>query len=134
MSVPKQIASDEDLGRGIFSSKQAKRARRSGVPFHVFLERYGERRISTDRLSVAPANEAEAIADRVAGARGRSFHGWAVVLADEAASDGRRVLNTPLCDNPYHADIELPALAADDREEQKWHAKLLARRSHWRER
>ncbi len=77
---------------------------------------------------------AVAIADRVARARRRRFYGWAVVDADTAESDGRQVLNTPLCDNPYHADIELPALAAADREEQKWHAKLLASYSHWRER
>ena len=132
MSVPKLVALDEDLGRDIFSSKHAKRARRSRVPYHVFLERCGERKISVDRLSVAPANESEAIADRTARARGRSFYGWAVVRADTATSDGRRVLGTPLPDNPYHADIQLPARAADDRDEQKWHAKFLASRSHWR--
>lgn len=132
MSVSKSVAPEEDLGRSIFSRKNAKRAERSRVPYHVFLERRGERKISVDRLSMAPADKAEAIADCVGAARGRSFHGWAVLSADAAATDGRRVLETPLANNPYHADIVLPALAAAARDEQKRHAKSLATHSYWR--
>ena len=33
-------------------SGQAKRARRSRVPFHLFLEKEGETRLSVDRLDV----------------------------------------------------------------------------------
>ncbi len=50
----------ELLGRGIFSSRQAKWCRSNdGVPALVFREADGVRTLSVDRLSVAP--EAEAI-------------------------------------------------------------------------
>jgi len=104
------------------------------VPLHVFLEKEGEARLSVDRLDVAPAAEASEIADRVATARKRTFYGWAVVTSETAAANGRRVLATPQPENPYHADIVLPDLAAEDREEQKRHAQELADSSVWRER
>ena len=115
MSVRDAIAPDEDLGRGVFSSKQARRARRSGVRLNVFLERPGQLRISVDRLSLAPMTVAGAMAESVAAARGARFHGWAAITADAAGANGRRVLPTPLPANPYHADIMLPEVAAHDR-------------------
>ncbi len=132
MIVPKDMASDEELGRGVFSGSTAARARRSRVPLNVFLERRGETNISVDRLSAAPPNKAIAIADSVAAARSADFHGWAVLTVDHAARNEREVIATPLLDNPYHADISLPELAGEDREEQKRHAQELADFSAWR--
>ena len=131
MTIPKDVASDEELGRGVFSRSTAARARRR-VPLNVFLERQGETNISVDRLSVAPPNKAVAIADNVATARSADFHGWAVLTADHAARNEREVIATPLLDNPYHADISLPELTGEDREEQKRHAQELADVSGWR--
>ena len=133
MNVLDPIAPDEDLGRGVFSSKQARRARRSGVRASVFLERPGQLRISVDRLSVAPAETADEVAESVAAMRGASFYGWAVVTADAASADGRQVLATPLPNNPYHADIVLPELAAHNLQTQREHAQKLADASRWRE-
>ena len=45
----------EELGRGIFSRSQRRRAANGVIPYQVFLERAGERNISVDRLSTAPA-------------------------------------------------------------------------------
>jgi hypothetical protein len=52
------ITDNEELGRGVFSSQQARLSRQHGVPASVFRERDGHREISVDRLSVAPIDEA----------------------------------------------------------------------------
>ena len=134
MNAPESVGSNEELGRGIFSSRNARRAARR-VPHHVFLERPGETDISVDRLSVAPPDEAVEIADSVGKARNRTFYGWAVVVAEGAAGNGREVVASPILNqNPYHADIVLPRIASEDREEQKRHAQELADVSRWRNR
>lgn len=134
MSVPRDIAPQEELGRGVFSRRHAARARRSRIPLNVFLERPGQTDLSVDRLGFASAEQAAENGDRVAAARGSTFYGWAVVTAENAGGNGRRVASSPLTDNPYHADISLPNLAAEDREEQKRHAQELADVSRWRAR
>ena len=128
------IAPGENLGRDIFSSGQAKRAQRGKVPVNAFLERVGEPQISVDRLDLASPGEAADIADKVAAARGRTFYGWAVVTAETAASNGRQVIASPQLDNPCHADILLPDLDVEKRDEQKRHAQELADASIWRNR
>ncbi|MYD60046.1 MAG: hypothetical protein F4W91_03300 [Gemmatimonadetes bacterium] len=134
MNIPNNIAPEEDLGRSVFSSRDAKRARRSRVSLNAFLEKEGQTDISVDRLSIAPEEEAVAIADNVGTARNRTFYGWAVVTAEEARRSEREAIASPLKNNLYHADIRLPELTAEDREEQKRHAQELADISRWRER
>ena len=136
MKLPAPVDAAEDLGRGVFSSSSAKRARRSRVPFHVFLEASGATAISVDRLDHAPTREILRIATNIANGRGSSFHGWAVLKAEDAGSGGRRVTAAPLPDgqNPYHAEILLPDSVREHRAEQKQHAQELADRSRWRER
>jgi hypothetical protein len=104
------------------------------VPLSVFLERPGQTDLSVDRLGFVSAEQATENGDRVAAACGSTLHGWAVVTAENAGGNGRRVASSPLPDNPYHADISLPELAAEDREEQKRHAQELADASRWRDR
>ena len=134
MTVSDHIGAEEHLGRSVFSSKHRNRARRARVPHHVFLEREGITEISVDRLDPAPPSEAAAAAIRIANDRGAMFYGWAVVVARKAGASGRHVKASAKPDNPYHADIVLPDLAAEDREEQKRHAQELADSSSWRER
>ena len=134
MTDGSDIAPGESLGRGVFSGRHRDRAGRARVPHHVFLERRGEARLSVDRLDLAPPEEAIEIAERVAAGRRATFYGWAVVAADRAAANGRRVAATPLPDNPYHADVVLPDIAVEDREEQKRHAQEPADASIWRPR
>ena len=134
MTVSGHIGEEENLGRGVFSSKNRNRARRVRVPYHVFLEREGIIEISVDRLDPAPLAEAAAAAARIANDRDATFYGWAVVVARNAGANRRHVRASAKPDNPYHADIVLPDLAAEDREEQKRHAQELADSSSWRER
>lgn len=134
MTPRNDIAPDERLGRGVFSSRYRNRSRRGTVPYHVFLERPGNVEISVDRVDLASSTEATRIADGVATARNATFHGWAVIAAKRARANGRQTVATPQLDNPYHADIVLPAPAAGDREKQIRHAHELADASEWRER
>lgn len=126
------VAHDEELGRGVFSSGNAKRAKRNRVPYHVFLVKLGCADISVDRLTMASEDDAETVAEATADARGATFYGWAVVTADKARESGRRVVSAPVPGNSRHANIVLPQVAADDREEQKRHAQELADASTWR--
>ena len=134
MTIQNDIAPDERLGRGVFSSRYRDRSRRGTVPHHVFLERPGNVEISVDRIDLASSAEATKIADSIATARNTTFHGWAVITARQACANERQAVATPQLDNPYHADIVLPALTAEDREIQKRHAHELADASKWRER
>ena len=100
----------------------------------MFLERESETRVSVDRLSAAPSEEATSIASAVGEKRGASFYGWAFLPASRARENGRETVASPIEDNPYHADIILPEAASEDREEQKRHAQELADASNWRDR
>ena len=130
------IGAAEDLGRGIYSRGLARQAGRSHIRLNAFLERPGVRTLSVDRLSIAPVGDAVALAAEVGRERGRSFHGWAVVKARAANRNGRSVVASPQPErnNPYHADIVLPADAVEDRLRQKEHAQQLADQAVWRAR
>ena len=127
------VAPSEDLGRGVFSSRTARRARRGQIPSHVFLERVGQNELSVDRLSIGETADLVVIAERRASVRERTFYGWAVVVASTAATSGRRVVASPLPDegNPFHADIVLPDSVIEDEDERKHHAEELASLSGW---
>lgn len=124
------VEPSEELGRGVFSSGAARRSRRS-VPHNVFLERAGTTNVSVDRLSIASREYAVRAALQVASQRKRSFYGWAVVIAVEAAQSKRCVQASPLPQNSLHADIVLPDSTREDRDEQIQHARELADLAHW---
>ena len=126
-----EINLEEELGRGIFSSRQARRAHRS-ISKNVFLEREKIVEVSVDRLSLASLEEAVSISTSVAIGRNRTFYGWAVLTVASACENNRNVLASPQVDNRYHADIVLPLTTAEDREEQIMHAQQLADASYWR--
>lgn len=52
-----RVADDEDLGRIVATKKEAQKARNKKL-FRLFLVKPGERRLSVDRLSVAPLSDA----------------------------------------------------------------------------
>ena len=133
------VAPTEELGRGVFSSKTARRAKRGQIPSHVFLEsRENPRRneLSVDRLSMGAMTDLVVIAEQRASARNRRFYGWAVVVVSDAAASGRQVVASPLPNggNPFHADIVLPASVIEDEDERKHHAEELATLSAWQAR
>lgn len=140
--VPADIPDEENLGRIVVSKGQAKYARNNNRnQINAFLEKEGEKAISVDRIDIAPSQDVlVANGEKVAAARKRpdgskrTFYGWAVIIAEKARDNMRKVVSSPQKDNPYHADIILPDLAVRDREEQKGHAQELADNSTWRER
>ena len=137
-AVSSTIKDTEELGRGVFSSQQARLSRQHGVPVSVFRERDGHREISVDRLSVAPIDEAVKNGEAIARARGpnRTFYGWAVIPAIDVRNTGCDVEAAPLADgsNPYHANIILPKTAVVDSGEQDQYAQRLAIKASWKER
>ena len=127
MDVPTSIVAWEELGRGIYSSRHARRCRQNRIPVKVFLERLGKVKVSVDRLTIAPPSEVIDIAKVRAADRDGNFHGWAIATVEALRSNNRTVVASPIADvNPYHADIVLPSYVADDREEQTRHAQELA--------
>ena len=134
-ATPPPINASEELGRGVFSRRDARAAERGQVRATVFLERPGVREISIDRLTLALPDEAVAIADAVAAGRegNRSFYGWAAITAAEVFSVGCTVVASPLQWNPYHADIVLPESAVDEWEQRQYGLEPAAR-ARWLER
>ena len=134
MDIPTKMVAWEELGRGVYSSRYARRCRQNRIPVKVFLERLGTVKVSVDRLTIAPISEVIDIAKVRAADRDGTFHGWAIATVEAVSSNNRTVVASPIADvNPYHADIVLPSYVADDREEQTRHAQELADLSHWRE-
>lgn len=132
---PAAVKQSETLGRCIFSSKHAAKAKNIGVPYHVFLEAPGQLEISVDRHDAGgSAAELTAIGDAKAQLRKRTFYGWACIVARNASLGSRIVCARPELDNPYHAVIVLPEKATEYREEQKTHALKLALAARWRSR
>lgn len=134
-SNPGPVSEWEELGRGVFSSTHRRRAANNSTPpLEIFLERKGERKISVDRLSVAPLAAVVANAKRIAEKRDppRNFYGWAVITAEKIRVAGCGVVDSPLPDNPYHAEIELPDHAVESRDAQMEYASKLAAMSQWR--
>lgn len=65
---------------------------------------------------------------------GGPFHGWAVVVAADAADGDRIVLQSPVPENEFHAEVVLPPSAAQDYEVRKRHAvELNAKVRHWQD-
>lgn len=135
-TIPSSVSAWEELGRGIFSSRQSNQADKGRVPYQVFLERIGERKISVDRLTCAPPAEAISIAERVGARRNppRNFYGWAVIAKEQVEQSGGLVKASPLPGNPYHADIMLPDAAVENEDAQRQYATRLAGASEWRPR
>ena len=126
------IGDAENLGRQMFSTKQAKRAQNTGlIEIRVFEARINDDDVSVDRLDHAPLEEMAVFGDREAASRERQFHGWATLPKSKASEDGRSVQADPTLDNPYHSVIVLNPPADVDRRkhERRTHAISLAKHS-----
>ena len=124
------LAPNEIIGRGISSRNEARRARRNRTSKNVFDPGEGKSDISVDWISAAPIGEITKIAEKRDADRGRTFYGWAVVSVESARANNRKVVASPN-DNPYHADIKLPANVAYDEYQRKLHFQQLADASSW---
>ena len=133
---PGPVGDWEQLGRRVFSSRESRRAANAGVPASVFTEP-GSLKLSVDRLTRA-LDLATLVANADAAALGRGatrqFYGWAVTSVDDVISIGCQVAESPLPDNPYHADIVLPDIAVESADAQNQYAVALAGISDWQPR
>lgn len=126
------LSPNELIGRGISSSKEARRARQNRISKSVFDPGEGKSDISVDRISAAPISEITKIAEKRDTDRSRTFYGWAAISVELASANKRRVVKSPIRNvNPYHADIKLPAAAADDVYQRAQHLQQLADASSW---
>ena len=128
----KDIYDDDFLGRAVFSSGQINRAG-NRIRHYAFLEKENNP-ISVDRLGLCSEKTLIKIQNKNAETRSKSntkrtFYGWAKIKALLARKNGRTIKATPISDNPYHADIRLPAKIK--RDEQVAHAKELATYVQW---
>ena len=133
---PGPVGHWEQLGRRVFTSRESRKAAKAGVPASIFTEP-GSRELSVDRLTRATdLASLVANADAAASGRGknRQFYGWAVASAEEVIAVGCQVAESPLPDNPYHADIVLPDAAGESADAQNQYAVALAGVSEWRPR
>lgn len=131
------LADSDNLGRGVYSSREAKRARKDLIMHTIFLEQESAESLSVDRLDIVSDEEMVKIGDQNAQLRGadRRFYGWATVTVILASQDGRTVRATPRFENRYHADIDLNVPeGAERRERQEAHANALAANAEWRSR
>ena len=126
-----QTINDDDLlGRAVFSSRQARKAKRGVVEDSIFLKKPGSVSLSVDRFGFYSEKELTSIQDKNAELRSqkelrRSFYGWVNIKAEKACRNNRKVQATPKeGSNPYHADIILPE--GIDRDQQITHARELA--------
>ena len=127
---------NENLGRSVFSSEQAKKAKRHQPIPKVFLVREEDDRISMDRMDKASVFDLAAIAISRGQSRNpaRNFYGWGVLTIIDAAHNGRSLKFTPIESNPYHAEICLNLPADCNRKElQMVHALELAAHAKWKD-
>ncbi len=102
--------------------------------FEVFLPKKGTCDLSVDRLTAGSraCDLLERMAMHDSRRRHGPFQGWAFVFRDVAEENGRRVLESPTCHNPFHADIVFPEAARFANDERKRHAHELATAADWR--
>ena len=127
-----EVASDERLGREVFSGSDIRRRAGFGeVNYRAFYDKRSPGALSVDRLDLAPLDLVAGVGRRNAERRGpgRRFHGWGVIEAHIAAQSGRSVAATPTAENPFHADIRIPLVGATPEERDiclRGHAQELA--------
>lgn len=120
------LAQSERLGRGISSSKHFDRFKKHGIcSIKIFIHR-NRRKLSVDRLNDDNLSSVCEIAKKREVDRGRTFYGWASVTEDVASSNGRTIADSPQVNNPFHADIVLPACVLTDKKAMEEHATELA--------
>lgn len=150
MIVPSTVSDDEELGRCVVSKRAALRAREGRGVVKLLTPRRGDRRISVDRLSIAPLADAVANGRRVAAARQEGiirtsgqpsrdvdFCGWITVAALAVRSADCECIASPIerpnsASNPYHADIVMPESVMDDDFERVRYAQELEESATWR--
>ena len=140
------------VGRGVFSKRNRGDLKKGQAPAALFFDRTSPTSISVHRLTPnagehPPADSDLAsdetmadIGDSAARARSasagetRQFYGWGELSVKDAGKNRRIVRASPLPENPWHADIVLPEICANNAEARWEHAEELAALAVWRPR
>ena len=141
---PTTVDPEEELARSVFSQRHVKEVKDEPhkVLFRAFEpprdpENAGQRirEISVDRFDYLDIDAAIRLGEARAKRRSSdtNFYGWALLLAQEANREGRKIVSSPSCEeqNPAHADICLPSSAADYDDDRLFHMSGLAEKSCW---
>ncbi len=128
------VKDHEDLARAVVSSTEAKLSRVLGVPASVF-QYLGNFELSVDRVSRMTPREAVRHGKLIASERGsnRNFYGWAILRRPKVLDADCDCRKSPMFDNLWHADIQMPEATANDDDLHHEYAARLARRSCWRD-
>ena len=121
-----QVLDNEECGRGVWDSSKAK----DPTNARIFREKFGELRASIDRLDLADLASLTDLHDKARG--GGRFKGWHVLTAEQIRSANCEVVEDPLLDNPWHANIVFPDITKIDEDEWKQVSHTLATMAHWR--
>ena len=144
-----RILNADKVGRDVLSRSDRRLIMRGQAPPGLFLDNASPVQLSVHRLAPVPNrpppdDRSDLAPDLViaeisrcrakAQTPERNFYGWAELSAADAAQDGREVCLSPQPDNPWHADIVLPAEAEREERKREKHATALSHSVEWRER
>jgi len=121
-----QISDREECGRGIWDSSKAK----DPINAKVFRDRFGELEVSIDRLDTADLVALADLHDKARG--GGRFKGWGVLTAAQIRSASCEIVEAPLPENPWHANIVFPEASKADEDQWKQISVTLAAMARWR--
>ncbi len=116
------VVKGERLGREESSETNARKSfRRLNVgnawaPVSKFKPPKNSNEISVNRMDLARINTLAELGKRNAASLGNLFWGWYILTKDAVEEVGCSVMQSPLDENPYHADIIIPvSLDAEER-------------------
>lgn len=140
MSISDTIKDNDLLGRGVFSQRTAKSAKKitnktqnsSDMKRINNAFKTNEAHISVDRLGY---NDKDLIKLQKLNASKRqqpsAFYGWLTLQAKYVQSNGRSIQIAPTQENPYHAVIQLPQQAISNQDLITLHLNELVSISRW---
>ena len=116
------VATGERLGREESSETKARKSFRrlnegnAWAPISKFEPPKNSNEISVNRMDLANENTFAELGKRHAAPLGNLFWGWYILTKEEVEEVGCSVMQSPLDENPYHADIIIPVpLDAEER-------------------
>ena len=115
MFNPKELASDERLGRGVSSRKHRRQVQKGKAPVDLFYVReIDEGKLSVDRIADEWLSEVTKMARERDSRRDRTFYGWATNSQEDVTNLGLKAKPSREDDNKFHANICFPPEVYDD--------------------
>ena len=130
--LPSAVGEQENLGRGVFESKFARR-KTSPALANFYRKALLPGSMSVDRVDIADLNVLCAVHDNEVVCRTdvERFYGWQTFTAGLAYSSGLSVVNRPTEDNDWHAELWLPEETYGDEDVLLTYCNALASETKW---